>query len=202
MTVPREQPRQVAGLLLAAGGGRRMGRPKALVADPGGGTFLERGLRVLRESGCGPVVVVLGAGVEEARPLATAGTAPADVVVEATDWADGQSASLRAGLRACLDTDAEAALVLLVDLPDVGPPVVVRLLAETAGEGPAVLARAAYAGVPGHPVLLGRDHWDEVLTSATGDKGARDHLARHPHLVVECGDLATGLDADTPADLV
>ena len=193
-----DQPRHpVAGLLLAAGGGRRMGRPKALVADPGGGTFLERGLRVLRESGCSPVVVVLGAGIDEARPLATA----ADLVVEAGDWADGQSASLRAGLRAVADTDAEAVLVLLVDLPDVGSAVLRRLLAATAGEGAAVLARAAYEGVPGHPVLLGRTHWAAVLDRAEGDRGARDHLATHPHTVVESGDLATGRDADTPADL-
>lgn len=201
MTVPEEEPRPVAGLLLAAGGGRRMGRPKALVADPAGGTFLERGLRVLRESGCDPVLVVLGAGIDEARPLAEAGTAPADVVVEAADWADGQSASLRAGLRAVAGTDAEAVIVLLVDLPDVGPQVLTRLLAATAGEGPAVLARAAYQGVPGHPVLIGREHWAAVLDGATGDRGARDHLATHPHTVVECGDLATGRDADTPADL-
>ena len=174
-----------------------MGRPKALVPDPSGGTFLERGLRVLHESGCAPVVVVLGAGIEEARPLATA----ADLVVEAPDWADGQSASLRAGLRAVADTDARAVLVLLVDLPDVGAAVLRRLLAATAGEGPAVLARAVYDGVPGHPVLLGREHWAAVLGEATGDRGARDHLARHPHTVVECADLATGRDADTPSDL-
>ncbi len=182
-----------------------MGRPKALVPDPGGGTFLERGLRVLREGGCSPVVVVLGAGADEARPLATgAGVGPryaADFVVEATGWAAGQSASLRAGLLSVAVTDAEAVLVLLVDLPDVGPAVLTRVLAATAGQGPAVLARAAYEGVPGHPVLLGREHWAAILHEVTGDRGARDHLASHPHVVVECGDLATGRDADTPADL-
>ncbi|WP_406829649.1 nucleotidyltransferase family protein [Pedococcus sp. KACC 23699] len=213
MVAPQEQPHRVAGLLLAAGGGRRMGRPKALVPDPGGGTFLERGLRVLREAGCAPVVVVLGAGADLARPLATAdatathdatatgGAAAADVVVEAADWADGQSASLRAGLAAVADTDAESALVMLVDLPDVGAAVLERLIAATAGGGPAVLARAAYEGVPGHPVLLGREHWTAIREGARGDRGARDHLATHPHVVVECGDLATGRDADTPADL-
>ena len=180
-----------------------MGRPKALVMDAGGGTFLERGLRVLHEAGCSPVVVVLGAAADEAGLLATgAGAAPAaDVVVEATDWAAGQSASLRAGLRAVAATHADAALVLLVDLPDVGPAVLTRVLAAAQGAGPAVLARAAYEGVPGHPVLLGREHWPAILDGATGDRGARDHLASHPHVVVECGDLATGRDADTPADL-
>ena len=61
-----------AGLLLAAGGGSRMGMAKALVDDPGGGSFVERGVRVLREGGCGPVVVVVGAQAECATALAAA----------------------------------------------------------------------------------------------------------------------------------
>lgn len=187
----------VAGLLLAAGAGRRMGRPKALLDDPSGGSFVERGLRVLRESGCHPVVVVLGAGAQEARPLVTG----ADSVVVAEDWAQGQSASLRTGLEAVTASGAEAVVVLLVDLPDVGPDVVSRVRAATSGDGPAALGRAAYAGGPGHPVVIGRDHWAGVLDLLAGDRGARDYLAAHRHTVVECGDLASGEDADTPADL-
>jgi CTP:molybdopterin cytidylyltransferase MocA len=186
-----------AGLLLAAGGGRRMGRAKALVPVPGGsGTLLERGLRVLRDAGCAPVVVVLGASADLARPLAGA----ADLVVEAADWADGQSASLRVGLTALQDTDADAACVLLVDLPDVGADAVARVRG-AAGEDPGALARAAYEGTPGHPVVMGRAHWAGALATLHGDEGARGYLATHPHLVVECGDLATGQDVDTPADL-
>ena len=113
-------------------------------------------------------------------------------MVVADDWAEGMGASLRAGLDALPDgvTGAAAALVSLVDLPDVGPDVVRRVLA--AATGPQVLARAAYAGEPGHPVLLGRDHWAAVAESATGDRGARDYLAAHDVTLVECGDLATG----------
>jgi CTP:molybdopterin cytidylyltransferase MocA len=66
------------------------------------------------------------------------------------------------------------------------------------GGDPAAVARAAYDGVPGHPVLLGRDHWAGVLASAAGDRGARDYLATRPVVLVECGDLATGRDQDTP----
>lgn len=188
-----------AGLLLAAGGGTRMGTPKALVVDPAGGTFVERGVRVLRAGGCSPVVVVVGAEAERVSALATA--AGADVVVEAPDWAQGQSASLRAGLAALQATTADAGCILLVDLPDVGAPVVERVVAEAVGEGRAALARAAYQGVPGHPVVVGRDHWQGLLDAATGDTGARDYLTAHEHLLVECGDLATGRDVDTPDDL-
>lgn len=190
-----------AGLLLAAGGGRRMGTPKALLDDADGGSFVERGVRVLRDAGCSPVVVVVGAAADRAGALATA--AGAEVVVETPDWESGQSASLRSGIETLLHGDAQetdAACILLVDLPDVGTDVVARVL-DAAGDGPAALARAAYAGVPGHPVLVGRDHWRGVLEVASGDRGARDYLAAHEHVVVECADLATGRDVDSPADL-
>jgi CTP:molybdopterin cytidylyltransferase MocA len=183
------------GLLLAAGAGTRMGGPKALVRDAAGEPWLVRGVRALREGGCDAVTVVLGAQAEAARPL-LAGTG-ADWVL-ATDWADGMSASLRAGLSALTDTDqdTEAVVVSLVDLPDVHADVVRRVVAR--GADPAAVARAAYDGHPGHPVLLGRDHWAGVIASATGDRGARDYLATQAVDLVECGDLATGRDQDTP----
>jgi CTP:molybdopterin cytidylyltransferase MocA len=177
------------GLLLAAGAGRRMGGPKALVRDADGTSWLARAVAALADGGCDGVTVVLGAAADEARDLVPAGVA----VVVAGDWAEGMGASLRAGL-AALPPEADAALVSLVDLPDVGADVVARVLAAAAG--PASLARAAYDGTPGHPVLLGRDHWAGVAASATGDRGARDHLAARDVELVECGDLATGRDVD------
>jgi CTP:molybdopterin cytidylyltransferase MocA len=178
-----------------------MGTPKALLDDPHGGSFVERGVRVLQDAGCSPVVVVVGAEADRAAALAAA--AGADLVVEAADWERGQSASLRSGIETLLQGDADQAdrvCILLVDLPDVGTDVVARVLG-AAGDGPAVLARAAYEGIPGHPVVVGRDHWRGVLEVASGDRGARDYLAAHEHVVVECADLATGRDVDRPADL-
>lgn len=182
-----------AGLLLAAGAGRRMGRPKALVDD-----WLVRSVAALREGGCDPVLVVLGAAAEEARTLL-----PADQdVVLAEDWDEGMGASLRAGLRALgalgdLGPDVEAAVVHLVDLPDVGADVIARVAAVVSTDGTAgALARAAYVGVPGHPVLIGRDHWAGVIESAVGDQGARGYLRTHDVRMVECGDLAGGNDVD------
>ena len=89
-------------------------------------------------------------------------------------------------------------LVSLVDLPDVDDSVVARVLGAHAG--PATLARASYAGVAGHPVLLGREHWSGVAATAEGDRGARAYLAGREVLDVECGDLATGRDVDSPSD--
>jgi len=186
----------VVGLVLAAGAGRRMGGPKALVDD-----WLPRSVAVLREGGCAEVTVVLGASAPEAAALI-----PGVPVVVAQDWAEGMGASLRAGLQELSDRldgpgrldglGADAVLVSLVDLPDVGPDVVRRLLDRPLER--ATLARATYDGRPGHPVLIGADHVAGIIASATGDRGARDYLAAHPHDEVECGDLATGVDVDRP----
>jgi len=182
------------GLLLAGGAGRRMGRPKALV-ELDGQPLLRRALDALHAGGCAPLVVVLGAAADQVAELVAD-----DVrVVIAADWAEGMGASLRAGLRALAELpEVTAALVHLVDLPGVGAPAISRMVAESTGD-PAVLARAAYHGVPGHPVLLGRAHWAGVLAAARGDAGARDYLAGHPALrLVECGELADPRDVDTP----
>ena len=67
-----------------------------------------------------------------------------------------------------------------------------------AGADRAALIRTTYDGRPGHPVLLGREHWAGVRAAAVGDRGARDYLAHHALVEVECGDLATGRDVDEP----
>ncbi|MBC7276104.1 nucleotidyltransferase family protein [Nocardioides sp.] len=174
----------IAGLLLAAGAGRRMGGPKALVDD-----WLVRSIEVLRDGGCDEVLVVLGAAADEARARLPEG----QQVVVAANWDEGMGASLRVGLET-LGPDVEAAVVHLVDLPDVGADVVSRVVSTGTTTG---LARAAYSGVPGHPVLIGRDHWSRVIEAAVGDEGARRYLRSHDVRLVECGDLAGGRDVDS-----
>jgi CTP:molybdopterin cytidylyltransferase MocA len=196
----------VAGLLLAAGAGRRMGGPKALLRDGHGVPFLDRSVGALLDGGCAGVTVVLGADAEAARALLDEAGWTADDAVQvvlAPDWASGMGASLRAGLAALEPSAADVVgvLVSLVDLPDVGEPVVRRLLDRPVR--PETLARASYDGHVGHPVLIGRAHWAGVTGSAGGDRGARDYLAEHRDDVelVECADLATGRDVDHPTDL-
>ncbi|CAN5325758.1 nucleotidyltransferase family protein [soil metagenome] len=161
-----------------------MGRPKALVDG-----WLRAAVRALHDGGCEEVVVVLGAEAEKAAELV-----PGERVVVATDWSTGMGASLRVGLAALEPTSHEAALIHLVDLPDVKAAVVARLRGYA---GPDSLARAVFSGEPGHPVLFGRHHWVGAAASATGDHGARDYLRAHQVRLVECGDLATGRDRDT-----
>ncbi|KQP80211.1 molybdopterin-guanine dinucleotide biosynthesis protein MobA [Aeromicrobium sp. Leaf289] len=172
-----------------------MGRPKALVRGDDGVPWVERAVRVLRDGGCSTVTVVLGAAAEEARALVPD---DADVVV-ARRWDEGMSASLRAGLRSVEDSTATAVLIHLVDLPDVGPDVVRRLAATGVWTG--ALARASYSSRPGHPVLVGRDHWAGIVASAGGDAGAREYLRSRGAAEVECGDLAGGRDVDTASGL-
>ena len=185
----------LVGLVLAAGGGVRFGGPKALARTSTGDPWVRRAAVLLARAGCEEVLVVLGAEADAAQALV-----PDDAtVVVSPRWRQGVGASLADGVAAL--PEADAALVTLVDLPDVTAGVMARVLATAKAEGAAALVRAAYDGVPGHPVAIGRDHWDAVRATARGDRGARDHLRATPHHLVECGDLATGRDVDTVADL-
>ena len=188
----------VAGVLLAAGQGSRFGRPKALV-ELDGQTLAERGVTLLRAGGTDPVLIVTGAAQVEVRPEHQART------VYNGEWRTGMGASLRAALRALTELEAGpeigAVVVALADQPLVGAEAVGRLIAAyRAGAGVAV---AAYGGKPRNPVLLAREHWPEVIATATGDQGARAFLRARPELVtlVECGDTGRPDDIDTPADL-
>ncbi|PWR05671.1 molybdopterin-guanine dinucleotide biosynthesis protein A [Micromonospora acroterricola] len=186
-------PPVIAGLLLAAGAGRRYGRPKALV-ELAGEPLVRRGIRLLRDGGCAPVHVVLGAGADELPEL------PGAVPVRHDRWREGLGSSLRRGL-ASLPADAPAVVVILVDQPLISPVAVRRMRGAHAGG--AAVAVATYAGRPGHPVLLGRATWPLLDAYAVGDRGARDLLRARPDLVVEvpCDDAGSPVDVDTPADL-
>ncbi|MFF5796556.1 nucleotidyltransferase family protein [Streptomyces albogriseolus] len=188
----------VAGLLLAAGGGRRLGgRPKALLAHRGR-LLVEYAAEVLRVGGCARVHVVLGARAEEVR---TRAALPDCVLVDNPEWEQGMGTSLRTGLDSLAGTGARAALVLLVDQPGIGPEAVARV--RRAYRSPRSLVSAAYDGVRGHPVLFGAAHWAGIAATATGDRGARAYLKDHADAVelVECGDVSEAYDIDTEADL-
>lgn len=209
---------EVAGLLLAAGGGQRLGgRPKALLPY-GARPLIEHAVRALREGGCDSVHVVLGAATSEVRERADLAGC---VVVENPHWQDGMGSSLRAGLASVATLAAGgprsrsggdsgsgpvgAALIGLVDQPGVGAGTVARVLAaaRAADDLPSALVSAAYAGRRGHPVLIGASRWAGVAASASGDRGARTYLREHAGqtVLVECGDIGDPSDIDTPADL-
>lgn len=180
----------IAGLVLAAGAGRRYGMPKALVRRDGL-LLVERAADTLAAAGLDDTVVVLGAAADEVR--AAAPGLPRTVVNP--DWPTGMASSLRAGLAALDGTTAVAAVILLVDMPGVTPAAVRRIAAYATSDA---LAIGGYGDRRGHPVLLGRDHWTGAVAAATGDRGARDYLRVHEELVrvVPVGDVADDTDLD------
>jgi CTP:molybdopterin cytidylyltransferase MocA len=175
---------EIAGIVLAAGAGRRYGMPKAL-ASYRGALLVHRAAGVLRAAG-------VGARAAEVRAVA-----PELTTVENPDWATGMASSLRTGLAAVAAGPAVAAVVLLVDMPGVTPEAV---RAVTAHASPGALVTGGYGDRRSHPVLLGREHWAGVARTATGDRGARDYLREHADqvLVVPVGDVADDTDLDVP----
>jgi CTP:molybdopterin cytidylyltransferase MocA len=159
--------------------------PKVLAEQ---GEWLRAGVAALGGGGCDDVVVVLGAAIVDVPAPARA--------VAAHDWAEGLSASLRAGLSAVQEGPAQYVVLHTVDTPDVSADVVRRVL-DTARSSASGLARARYGDTPGHPVVIARTHWPALLGGLAGDEGARPFLRLHPDVVeVDCADLASGLDID------
>ncbi|MFJ2024739.1 NTP transferase domain-containing protein [Streptomyces sp. NPDC087897] len=196
--VSRTKNPKVAGVLLAAGGGRRLGGlPKALLRHRGR-PLIEHAVRSLRNGGCGPLHVVLGASADEVR--ARADLTGCAVSVN-PDWEEGMGSSLRLGLAALSAADADAALVLLVDQPGIGAEAVARV--RLAYRSRTSLAAASYGGERGHPVLFGADRWRDIAAAAEGDRGARTYLREHRDALalVECADVAEAYDIDTVRDL-
>ncbi len=177
----------IAGLVLAAGAGVRFGGPKAPVVI-NSDRLVDHAVRCLRDGGCDPVLVVLGAWV---------GEVPAAQVVVNDEWATGMASSLRAGL-ADLHTrsDVTSVVVTLVDLPGMTG-TAVRRIADADADGGIVVA--TYGGERGHPVRFDRPHWSGIVATLTGDEGARGYLSGRSDITfVEVGDVAHGYDLDEP----
>lgn len=191
------RPAPVAAVVLAAGASQRMGQPKQLLpwgAD--GRPMLRHVVQTILAASPDEVIVVLGHAAERLAP-ALAGL-PVQVVVNPA-WADGLSASVRAGLDAVGPT-AEAALFVLADQPHLTPQMVSALVARFRRSRAPIVAPLA-GGQRGAPALFSRALFDE-LRAVRGDRGGRDLIARHPDLIaaVELPDAAPLADIDTPDD--
>lgn len=198
----REQPRAqlTTAVLLAAGAGTRLGRgPKALLPFRGR-TLVEVLAGALFDGGAHQVVVVAGAGSAAVQRLP--GLARC-TVVENSQWAHGMAGSLRLGVRAA--PRDHHVLIAVVDQPGVTAELVARLLA---AHQPGRVTAAGYRDAGGtlrrgHPLLIDAALKGEAAASAAGDAGARAFLQANPDVVrlVDCSDLDTGADVDTPAQL-
>lgn len=193
---PDAVPR-VAGLVLAAGAGRRFGDTPKQLAPLDGRPLLEHALAALAATpGLVRRLVVLGAHAE--RILGTVDLHGVEPLV-VPRWEEGQAASLRAGVAALGDT-VDAVVVTLGDQPLVGPDAIAAVVrAGALAGGEVTAARATWRDVPGHPVLLPRALFGQVA-ALRGDVGARPLLARVPVRTVSF-DRGAVVDVDTPAAL-
>lgn len=177
---PRK-PRQVAGLVMAAGRSSRMAPlNKLLVTDDQGVAMVARVTEKVLASGVKPVLVVTGHDRERVQ-AALAGKPV--IFVHAEDYAEGLSASLRAGL-AALPPEAEGVLVALGDMPLVEPAVISRILAGFDPEEGRAIVQPTFRGKQGNPMLWGREFVPEMM-QLTGDMGARQLVARHADRLAE-----------------
>jgi CTP:molybdopterin cytidylyltransferase MocA len=183
----------ITGIVLAAGAGTRFGMPKALARTAAGKPWVAIASELLLSAGCDRVVIVLGAAAEQARALVPTDERVSIAVAE--HWAIGMSESIRVGI---LAASGAAALVSLVDLPDLPLAVALRVVGTGAGIEAAQqsLRHATFGGRPGHPVLIGNSHWAPLVATLHGDHGAREYLRAHGATGVECSDLFDGHDVD------
>lgn len=175
---------RAAGVVLAAGAGRRMGQPKGLLRWRGR-SLVAWAVRTLRDGGADPIV----ASVADPRVAAAARAAGARPVPGGATML----ASLRAAL-AALPPTVDGALVLPVDVPGVQPTTVAALRDASA----AAAAVPVYAGRWGHPVWLRRDHWADLADP--GPRGLESLLMRLDPVLVPVDDPAILRDVDTPDD--
>ena len=189
---------RIAGLVLAAGQSRRMGKANKLLAEVEGGPMVRRAVEAALASQAAPVVVVTG----HEREAVEAALAGLDVrFAHNPDFASGLSASLKAGL-AALPNDCDGAAVLLGDMPRVTPGHVDRLIAAfNPVEGRAIVI-PTHGGKRGNPVLFARALFGEIARVA-GDVGAKGVIGQHADEVVEVEfeDSGVLLDVDTPQAL-
>ena len=190
---------RVIGIILAAGASRRMGRPKLLLPLDGK-PLLQHAIDAAAASRLDGLIVVLGDRAEEVGAAIELPEGAREVVNER--FAEGQSTSLRLGLRSAGE-DIGSAAVLLGDQPGVGAALIDRVLAAfEAGDRP--VARPVYTvgerRVPGHPVVLSREVWAEV-EAVEGDRGAQRLLASRGDWLLEvAAEGAPPADVDTPED--
>ncbi len=194
--LPDPPSKAVAGIILAAGESRRMGRDKALL-PLGQWSFLEH-LAGALQGEVSPLLVVLGYHAQEIERQIP----PADalVVLRNPNYSLGQLSSLQVALRHIENQPVAGALVCLVDHPAITKKVV-RLLLERFAKTQAPILIPTCRGRRGHPVLFARRLFQELL-DAPLEEGARSVVRKHAAEVelAETGEEGILLDIDKPED--
>jgi molybdenum cofactor cytidylyltransferase len=183
-------------VILAAGGSVRMGRPKQLLPFAGV-TLMRRAAQAAIDSGCGPIVVVLGAHAAAMRSE-LAGLS-VEVVIN-DNWARGIGSSIRRGIAhlAAHPNPPRAAMLMLCDQPLVTGAVLRRLLAAHGASGKLVTV-STYADTLGPPVIVNAEYFPALL-GLPDAAGAKAIWTSHPEMVHHEPCPEAGMDVDTPED--
>jgi molybdenum cofactor cytidylyltransferase len=187
--------RQTAIVILAAGGSRRLGRPKQLLSVLGE-PLLRRVVRMAVDVDPDHLIVVLGSSAYDCVPVIK--DCGVDIVVNPF-WESGLAGSIRLGVERAEEQGASSVLFLLADQPWLNSEVIGRFLERVNGQTDAIIS-ARYDGILGAPMMFGSD-WFPQLKNLEGDQGARNLVAKEGGRV-EVIDWSEGaLDLDTPEDL-
>ena len=194
---PPDAPRapRIAALILAAGQSRRMGVTNKLLAEIDGKAMLARVVEAAQASQIAQIVAVTG---HEADKVTDALASHEVATAHNPAYADGLSTSLQAGLNA-LDGDIDGVIILLGDMPRIGPGHINRLIAAfNPLEGRAICV-PTYQGKRGNPVLFAASFFAE-MAGVGGDSGAKHLIGQHEDELVEVAmdDDGIFLDVDTP----
>ena len=186
----------VGAIILAAGGSRRFGRPKQLLAFQSE-SLVRRSVRVAREAGIASVAVVAGESVDAIKGEVRETSA---TVVENQDWQLGLGTSIRCGLRHLRASvpDLEAVVIIACDQPFVDASTIDALLAEWKRSGKPIVA-SSYAGTLGIPALFDRSCF-EMLLALPDASGAKALIESQPDQVAQIKFEQGAIDIDTPAD--
>lgn len=188
----------VPAILLAAGASSRLGQPKQLVTV-GDEVLLERALRIAREAGADPILVILGAN---AQPIRARIDFQSAIPVLNREWQQGISTSIRTGLRELDIRAPESPCVLLItcDQPRLTAAHLRSLIAAFLAQPAPAIAASYYAGSRGTPAVFPRSLFPQLL-ALQGDKGARGLIDAAFCPVVSLPFAGGEIDIDEPADL-
>jgi molybdenum cofactor cytidylyltransferase len=183
-------------ILLAAGGSSRMGQPKQQLPFKEG-SLLQHATQVAIDSGCKPIIVVVGAASDETSKSLS--SFPVQVV-ENQDWSSGMASSIKAGLKTLLELSAEidGVILMVCDQPYVTPHLLRKMKREWQNSGKGMVA-CSYANTLGTPALFARDYFHDLL-ALNGQEGAKKILVAYKNFISLIPFPLGQVDIDTPED--
>lgn len=192
------EPPRIGGILLAAGGSTRMGRPKQLIEFEGT-TLIRRAATNLANSACEVSVVVLGSDADACGPELSGININ---IAFNPKWASGMGSSLKTGLRRLIEIESEisAVVVTLCDQPYITAEIIDHLMTEFCRIRPLIVA-SEYNNISGVPALFSREMFDEIY-KLDGDEGARQLIRSAGGRVLRIAQPGAAYDIDSPHDLM